>query len=213
MFNFNEVIEEVVTDDIVVGEDGGDDDLGGIFTSSFSGARFEATVGFGGAEPEAEGLFFWRLRKEVREVACVVGITHLFERWLEPLLLKGWSGRVFSAPSRFEATWAPPLASVADQVAGFLKEIGVGGKFGGEGAVDVASFFEPPDRLTGEDGGAGGTTSGGVAEGMGETKALICDTIKCRSFDDGVAIGSGVGVALVVGDAEKNIGPIVRSKL
>ena len=83
MFDFDEVVEEVVSDDVVVREDGGDDDSGGIFTSSFSGARFEATVGFGGTEPEAEGLFFWRLRKEVREVARVVGITHLFERWLE----------------------------------------------------------------------------------------------------------------------------------
>jgi len=213
VFNFNEVIEEVVTDDIVVGEDGGDDDLGGIFTSSFSGARFEATVGFGGAEPEAEGLFFWRLRKEVREVACVVGITHLFERWLEPLSLEGWSGRVFNTPSGFEATGAPSFTSVADRVTGFLKEIGVGGKFGGEGAVDVTSFFEPPDRLASEDGGAGGTACGGIAECMGETKALICDTIKCRSFNDGIAIGSGVGVALIVRDTEKNIGPIVRSKL
>ena len=213
MFDFDEVVEEVVSDDVAVRKDGRDDDSGGIFAGSFSGTRFEATVGLGGAEPEAEGFLFWRLRKEVREVACVVGITHLFERWLEPLLLKGWSGRVFSAPSRFEATWAPPLASVADQVAGFLKEIGVGGKFGGEGAVDVTSFFEPPDRLASENGRAGGPACWSIAECMGETKALICDTIKCRSFDDGVAIGSGVGVALVVGDAEKNIGPIVRSKL
>jgi hypothetical protein len=48
---------------------------------------------------------------------------------------------------------------------------------------------------------------------MGETKALICDTIKCRSFNDGIAIGSGVGVALVVRDAEKNIRLTVRTKL
>ncbi len=168
MFDFDEVVEEVVTDDIVVGEDGGDDDSGGIFTGSFSGTRFEATVGFGGAEPEAEGFLFWRLRKEVREVACVVGITHLFERWLEPLLLKGWSGRVFSAPSRFEAAGAPSFTSVADRVTGFLKEIGVGGKFGRKGAMNVTSFFEPPDRLASEDGGAGGAACGGIAEGMGE---------------------------------------------
>ena len=213
MFDFNEVIEEVVTDDIVVGEDRGNDDLGGIFAGSFSGTRFEATVGLGSAEPEAERLFFWRLRKEVREVARVVGITHLFERWLEPLLLEGWSSRIFSTPSGFEATGAPSLASVADRVTGFSKEVGVGGKFGRKGAMNVTSFFEPPDRLASENGRAGGPACWSIAECMGETKALICDTIKCRSFDDGVAIGSGVGVALVVGDAEKNIGPIVRSKL
>jgi hypothetical protein len=212
VFDFDEVVEEVVSDDVVVREDGGDDDSGGIFTSSFSGARFEATVGFGGTEPEAEGLFFWRLRKEVRKVARVVGITHLFERWLEPLSLEGWSGRVFSTPSGFEATGAPTFTSVAERVTGFLKEIRVGGKFGGKSAVNVTGFFEPPDRLASEDGRAGGTACGGIAECMGETKALICDTIKCRSFDDGVAIGSGVGVALIVRDTEKNIGPAVGKK-
>ena len=213
MFDFDEVVEEIVSDDVVVREDGGDDDSGGIFTSSFSGARFEATVGFGGAEPEAEGLFFWRLRKEVREVARVVGITHLFERWLKPLSLEGWSGRVFSTPSGFEATGAPSLASVADRVTGFLKEVGVGGELGWKRAVDVTGFFEPPDRLTGANGGAGGATSGGVAEGMGEAEALFCDAIKGGSFNDRIAIGSGVSVALVVRDAEKNIGPTVRTKL
>ena len=213
MFDFNEVIEEVVTDDIVVGEDGGNDDSGGIFAGSFSGTRFEATVGFRGAEPEAEGFLFWGLRKEGGEITGVVGVAHLFEGWLEALLLEGWSGRVFSAPSGFEATGAPSLASVADRVTGFFKEVGVGGELGWEGAVDVAGFFESPDRLTGEDGGAGGATSGGVAEGMGEAEALFCDAIKSGSFNDRIAIGSGVGVALVVRDAEKNIGPTVRSKL
>jgi hypothetical protein len=48
---------------------------------------------------------------------------------------------------------------------------------------------------------------------MGEKKALICDTIKCRSFDDGVAIGSGVSEALIVRDTEKNIGPAVGKKV
>ena len=208
MFDFNEVIKEVVTDDIVVGEDGGDDDSGGIFAGSFSGTRFEATVGLGSAEPEAERLFFWRLRKEVREVARVVGVTHLFERWLEPLLLEGWSSRIFSTPSGFEATGAPSLASVADRVTGFSKEVGVGGKFGRKGAMNVTSFFEPPDRLASENGRAGGPTSGGVAEGMGEAKALICDTIKCGSFNDGIAICSGVSVALIVGNAEENVRPV-----
>ena len=89
MFDFNEVIEEVVTDDIVVGEDGGDDDLGGIFAGSFSGTRFEATMGFRGAEPEAEGFLCWGLRKEGGEIAGVVGVTHLFEGRLEALLLEG----------------------------------------------------------------------------------------------------------------------------
>lgn len=213
MFDFNEVIEEVVTDDIVVGEDGGDDDSGGIFAGSFSGTRFEATVGLGSAEPEAERLFFWRLRKEVREVARVVGITHLFERWLEPLLLEGWSSRIFSTPSGFEATGAPSLASVADRVTGFSKEVGVGGKFGRKGAMNVTSFFEPPDRLASENGRAGGPACWSIAEGMGEAKALICDTIKCGSFNDGIAICSGVSVALIVGNAEKNIGLTVRTKL
>lgn len=213
MFDFNEVIEEVVTDDIVVGEDGGNDDLGGIFAGSFSGTRFEATMGFRGAEPEAEGFLCWGLRKEGGEIAGVVGVTHLFEGRLEALLLEGWSSRIFSTPSGFEATGAPSLASVADRVTGFLKEVGVGGELGWKRAVDVTGFFEPPDRLTGKDGGAGGATSGGVAEGMGEAEALFCDAIKGGSFNDRIAIGSGVGVALVVRDAEKNIGPTVRSKL
>ena len=213
MFDFDEVVEEVVTDDIVVGEDGGDDDSGGIFTGSFSGTRFEATVGLGGAEPEAEGFLFWRLRKEVREVACVVGITHLFERWLEPLLLKGWSGRVFSAPPGFKAAGAPSLSGVADGVAGFLKEVGIGGKFGRKGAMNVTSFFEPPDRLASEDGGAGGTTSGGVAEGMGEAEALFYDAVEGGGFDDGIAICSGVSVALIVGNAEEDIGSVEGREL
>ena len=170
-------------------------------------------MGLGSAEPEAERLFFWRLRKEVREVARVVGITHLFERWLEPLLLEGWSSRIFSTPSGFEATGAPSLASVADRVTGFFKEVGVGGELGWEGAVDVAGFFESPDRLTGEDCGAGGTTSGGVTESVGEAEALFCDAIKGGSFNDRIAIGSGVGVALVVRDAEEDIGPAVGRKL
>ena len=77
----------------------------------------------------------------------------------------------------------------------------------------LPGFFEPPDRLAGEDGGAGGATSGCVTEGTGEAEALFCDAIKGGSFNDRIAIGSGMGVALVVGDAEKNIGPTVRSKL
>ena len=194
MFDFDEVVEEVVSDDVVVRKDGRDDDSGGIFTSSFSGTRFEATVGFGGAEPEAEGLFFWRLRKEVREVAGVVGIAHLLEGRLEALLLEGWSGRVFRAPSRFEATGAPSLSGVADGVAGFLEKVGVGCEFGRESAVDIASFFESPDRLAGEDGGAGGTTSGGIAEGMGEAESFFSDTVEGGGFDHGIAICSGVGV-------------------
>jgi hypothetical protein len=213
VFDFNEVIKEVVTDDIVVGEDGGDDDSGGIFTGSFSGTRFEATVGFRGAEPEAEGFLCWGLRKEGGEITGVVGVTHLFEGRLEALLLEGWSSRIFITPSGFEATGAPSLASVADRVTGFLKEVGVGGELGWKGAVDVTGFFESPDRLTGEDGGAGGATSGGVAEGMGEAEALFCDAIKGGSFNDRIAIGSGVGVALVVRDAEKNIRLTVRTKL
>ena len=170
-------------------------------------------MGFRGAEPEAEGFVFWRLRKEVREVAGVVGVTYLLEGRLEALLLEGRSGGVFSAPPRFEATGAPSLSGVADRVTGFLKELGVGGELGWKSAVDVASLLEPPDRLTGENGGAGGATSGGVAEGMGEAEALFCDAIKGGSFNDRIAIGSGVGVALVVRDAEKNIGPTVRTKL
>ena len=79
VFDFDEVVEEVVSDDVVVRKDGRDDDSGGIFTGSFSGTRFEAAVGFRGAEPEAEGFVFWRLRKEVREVAGVVGVTYLLE--------------------------------------------------------------------------------------------------------------------------------------
>jgi hypothetical protein len=43
---------------------------------------------------------------------------------------------------------------------------------------------------------------------MGETKALICDTIKCGSFNDGIAICSGVSVALIVGNAEENVRPV-----
>ena len=213
MFDFNEVIEEVVTDDIVVGEDGGDDDSGGIFTGSFSGTRFEATVGFRGAEPEAEGFLCWGLRKEGGEITGVVGVTHLFEGRLEALLLEGWSSRIFITPSGFEATGAPSLASVADRVTGFLKEVGVGGELGRKGAMNVTSFFEPPDRLASENGRAGGPACWSIAEGMGETKALICDTIKCRSFNDGIAIGSGVGVALIVRDTEKNIGPAVGTKV
>ena len=213
MFDFDEVVEEVVSDDVVVGEYGRDDDSGGIFTGSFAGTRFEATMGFRGAEPEAEGFLFWRLRKEGGKIAGVVGVTHLFEGRLETLLLEGWSGRVFSAPSGFEATGAPSLASVADRVTGFFKEVGVGGELGWEGAVDVAGFFESPDRLTGEDCGAGGTTSGGVTESVGEAEALFCDAIKGGSFNDRIAIGSGVGVALVVRDAEEDIGPAVGRKL
>ena len=133
--------------------------------------------------------------------------------WLEPLLLEGWSSRVLSTPSGFEATGAPSFTSVADRVTGFLEEIGVGGKFVGKSAVNVTSFFEPPDRLASEDGRAGGTACGGIAECMGETKALICDTIKCRSLNDGIAIGSGVGVALIVRDTEKNIGLAVGTKV
>ena len=213
MFDFNEVIEEVVTDDIVVRKDGRDDDFGGIFAGLFSSAGFEATVGFRGAEPEAEGFVFWRLRKEVREVAGVVGVTYLLEGRLEALLLEGWSGRVFRAPSRFEATGAPSLSGVADGVAGFSKEVGVGCEFGRESAVDIASFFESPDRLAGEDGGAGGTTSGGIAEGMGEAESFVSDTVEGGGFDDGIAICSGVGVALIVGNAEENVGPVDSREL
>ncbi len=208
VFDFDEVVEEVVSDDVVVGKNGWDDDFRGIFAGSFSSAGLEATMGFRGAEPEAEGFFFWRLRKEGGEIAGVVGVAHLFEGRLEALLLVGWSGRVFRAPSGFEATGAPSLASVADRVTGFSKEVGVGGELGWKSAVDVASLLEPPDRLTGEDGGAGGTTSGGVAEGMGEAEALFYDAIKGGSFDDGIAIGSGVGIALIVGDAEENVRPV-----
>lgn len=213
MFDFDEVVEEVVADDVVVGEDGRDDDFGRIFAGSFASAGFESTVGFGGAEPEAEGFFFWRLRKEGGEVAGVVGVTHLFKGRLEALLLEGWSSRVFIAPSGFEVTGAPSLASVADRVAGFFKEVGVGGELCWKRAVDVTGFFESPDRLTGEDGGAGGTTSGGVTEGVDEAEALFRDTVKGGSFDDRVAVRAGVGVALVVGDTEKNIGPTVCIKL
>ena len=213
MFDFDEVVEEVVSDDVVVGEYGRDDDSGGIFTGSFSGTRFEATMGFRGAEPEAEGFLCWGLRKEGGEIAGVVGVTHLFEGRLEALLLEGWSSRIFSTPSGFEATGAPSLASVADRVTGFSKEVGVGGKFGRKGAMNVTSFFEPPDRLASENGRAGGPACWSIAEGMGETKALICDTIKCGSFNDGIAICSGVSVALIVGNAEKNIGLTVRTKL
>jgi len=208
VFDFDKVVEEVVSDDVVVRKDGRDDDFGGVFTGSFSGTRFEATVGLGGAKPEAEGLFFWRPRKEVREVAGVVGVTHLLEGRLEALLLEGWSGGVFSAPPGFEAAGAPSLSGVADGVAGFLEKVGVGCEFGREGAVDIASFFESPDRLAGEDGGAGGTTSGGVAEGVGEAEALLSDTVEGGGFDDGIAICSGVGVALIVGNAEEDVGPV-----
>jgi hypothetical protein len=48
---------------------------------------------------------------------------------------------------------------------------------------------------------------------MGEAEALFCDAIKGGSFNDRIAIGSGVGVALVVRDAEKNIRLTVRTKL
>ena len=208
VFDFDKVIEEVVADDFVVGEDGRDDDFGGIFAGSFSGAGFEAAVGFRGAEPEAKRFVFWRLRKEVREVAGVVGVTYLLEGRLEALLLEGWSGGVFSAPPRFEAAGAPSLSGVADGVAGFLEKVGVGFEFGRESAVDIASLFESPDRLAGEDGGAGGPTSGGVAEGMGEAEALLSDTVEGGGFDDGIAICSGVSVALIVGNAEENIGPV-----
>ena len=208
VFDFDEVVEEVVSDDVVVREDGRDDDFGGIFAGSFSGAGFEAAVGFRGAEPEAKRFVFWGLREEGCKVVGVVGVAHLFEWRLEALLLEGWSGRVFRAPSRFEATGAPSLSGVADGVAGFLKEVGVGCEFGRESAVDIASLFEPPDRLAGEDGGAGGATSGGVAEGMGEAEALFSDTVEGGGFDDGIAICSGVGVALIVGNAEEDVGPV-----
>lgn len=213
MFDFDEVVEEVVSDDVAVGENGRDDDFGGIFTGSFSGTRFEAAVGFRGAEPKAEGFVFWGLRKEVREVAGVVGVTHLLEGWLEALLLEGWSGGVFRAPPRFEAAGAPSLSGVADGVAGFLKEVGIGCKFGRESAVDVASLFESPDRLAGENGGAGGPTSGGVAEGMGEAKSFFSDTVEGGGFDDGIAICSGVSVALIVGNAEEDVGPVEGREL
>ncbi len=213
VFDFDKVIEEVVADDFVVGEDGRDDDFGGIFAGSFSGAGFEAAVGFRGAEPEAKGFVFWGLREEGCKVAGVVGVTYLLEGRLEALLLEGWPGGVFSAPPRFKAAGAPSLSGVADGVAGFLKEVGIGCKFGRESAVDVASLLEPPDRLTGENGGAGGTTSGGVAEGVGEAEALFYDAIKGGSFDDGIAIGSGVGVALIVRDAEEDVGPAFGRKL
>ena len=208
MFDFDEVVEEVVSDDVVVRKDGRDDDSGGIFAGSFSGAGFEAAVGFRGAEPEAEGFLFWRLRKEGGEIAGVVGVTYLLEGRLEALLLEGWSGGVFSAPPGFEAAGAPSLSGVADGVAGFLKEVGISCKFGRESAVDVASLFESPDRLAGENGGAGGPTSGGVAEGMGEAESFFSDTVEGGSFDHGIAICSGVGVALIVGNAEEDVGPV-----
>lgn len=213
MLDFDEVVEEVVADDVVIGEDGRNDDFGRIFAGSFTSARLESTVGFGGAEPEAEGFLFWRLRKKGGEVASVVSVTHLLEGWLQALLLERWSGRVLIAPSGFEATGAPSFASVADRVAGFFKEVGIGGELGWKCAVDVTGLFESPDRLTGEDGGAGGTTSGGVTEGVDEPEALFRDAVKGGSLDDRIAVRAGMCVALVVRDTEKNIGSTARSKL
>ena len=82
--------------------------------------------------------------------------------------MEGWSGGVFRAPPGSEASGAPSLSGVADGVAGFLKEVGVGGKFCRKGAMNITSFFEPPDRLASKNGGAGGPACWSIAECMGE---------------------------------------------
>ena len=79
--------------------------------------------------------------------------------------------------------------------------------------MDIASFFESPDRLAGEDGGAGGATSGGIAEGMGEAESFVSDTVEGGGFDHGIPICSGVSVALIVGNAEEDVGPVDSREL
>ena len=123
------------------------------------------------------------LAKEIIEVCRIILVGHASEGRFHPSLVEFRSSRVDRSTSRLESPGAPALAGKSDGVTRILQQFRVGREFGGQGAVDVASFLQAPDRLSGQDGAARRPAGRGVAKGMGEANALTGDTIEGGCLD------------------------------
>ena len=64
--------------------------------------------------------------------------------------------------------------------------------------MDVACFFQAPDRLSGQDGAARRPAGRGVAKGTGEANAVTGDAVEGGRFDLRFTVGPGVGIGLIV---------------
>ena len=212
VLDLDEVVENVTAHDVVVREDWWDDDFVRILSSSLSGTKFIAAVRFGRPKPETEGTALWRILEKVGKIARVVRVAHRLERRLHLPGLIFDSGRILVAPARLKAPRTPAFARISHVVTRLLQHLRVGGELCRQGAVDVSRFFEPPDGLARQDGAARRSTGRRIAEGMNKTQPFASNPVESGGLHDGIPVRPGVGVALVVGNAEEDIGPFLRER-
>ena len=198
MLDLHEVIEKVVPHDRMVGKDRRHLHFGGILSRSSPCTLLKAPMRFMRSQPKAEGLTIAHLGEEVIKVGRIIPVAHPSEGRFHLSLIEFRSSRVDRSPPRLESPGAPALAGKSNGVTRLLQQLRVGCEFGGQGAVDVACFFQAPDRLSGQDGAARRPAGRGVAKGTGEANALTGDTIEGGRFDLRFTVGPGVGIGLIV---------------
>ena len=212
MFHLDEVIQNVTAYDVVVRKDRRHDDLCRILAAAFAHPRLEGAVRFMCAQPKTKRLARLHLGKEVVKIRRVVPPGDGLKDRDQSAVVELTAGRVGRAATGLQASRTPPFAGETNRIADFSQFLRVRGKFRRQSAVNVARLLESPDVLTGENGATRRAAGGSIAKRVHKPKPLPRHSVKRRRLDHRVAVGTGVGIRLVIGNAEQDVRPgVLRS--
>ena len=112
---------------------------------------------------------------------------------------------VAGSAARFQASRPPPLAGIANLVAGRLEQVGIGLEAGRQGTPEVDAFLEAVAFLAGQDRAPRGRAGRRTAKRVRKADAFGGDAIEIGRADDWIPGGAGVSEGLVVGNREEEI--------
>ena len=147
MFDLHEVIQNVVSHDVVVGKDRRHDCLRGILARQFPRSGLITAMWFGCSQPETKRLVLWNLFEKVLEVPRIIYGSDALERRLQAMSIEQLSGRIGLPAAWLKPAGAPSLARVTDRVSSFRQQLGVCRELRWQRAVNIPGFFQTPDVL------------------------------------------------------------------
>jgi hypothetical protein len=78
--------------------------------------------------------------------------------------------------------------------------------------MNIPSFFQPPDVLTGQYRAAGRGATRCVTVGIGEEDSFARHAVKSWCLDHGITHCPGVAPGLIIGNAEQYVWPLLGSR-
>ena len=217
MFDFQSIIEHVVTNDFIVRPEARNlvNIVDALATQSLSRPVFITSMRLLGAIPEEPRLIRFYLPQEILEVACVVDAGHRF----------GWPGidlfRAIRLSDQFariailihRCSRSPPFAGLSRLIAILAQYLRPSFEFNGELDDVIGGFLKLPGIATGQD---ARTRRGALRIGrvrILKENALLRQTIERGRMHPLASVSAHVHVGRVVHDTEKDVRTVVIGRL